>query len=407
MVYKEEEIVQIIRDYFESMFSSSPGNSATTINSALSPIITEEDIAILTSIPTALEIRVAAFSIHADKATGPDGLSAGFFHTHWDKIGPDIVNAVQGFFNGAPLHMVLMTHIQLIPKITNPQKISNYHPIALCNVYYKIYSKLLTRRLQPSMDKLISENQSAFVHGRAIGDNILITHEVLHYLKISKAEQQCAIAVKTDMSNAYDQLEWDFITLVLARLGFHRRLISLIIQCISSVTYSFFSNGLPRGKVVPSRRIRQGDPLPPYIFIMCSEVLYGLCNIVQEEELIQGVKVARGCPRINHLLFADDTIFFLDANESSCEALTALWNSYEEALGQSINTEKSAITFSKRMSTAQKDSIKNFLSIQKEGGVGKYMGLPEHVGRKKCNLFSSYVDWIKKKARGWSNKFIS
>ena len=123
------------------------------------------------------------------------------------------------------------------------------------------------------MDKLISENQSAFVPGRAIGDNVLITHEVLHYLKTSKAEQRCAMVVKTGMSKAYDRLEWDFIALVMARLGFHRSLIGLIIQCISSVTYSFLINGLPRGKVVPSRRIRQGDPLSPYIFIMCSEVL--------------------------------------------------------------------------------------------------------------------------------------
>ena len=102
------------------------------------------------------------------------------------------------------------------------------------------------------MEKLISENQSAFVPGRAIGDNVLITHEVLHTLKTSKAEKRVAMAVKTDMSKAYDRLEWNFISSVLERLGFHHLWIGLITQCISTVTYSFLINGSPRGKVTPS-----------------------------------------------------------------------------------------------------------------------------------------------------------
>ncbi|XP_056842864.1 uncharacterized protein LOC130495483 [Raphanus sativus] len=257
------------------------------------------------------------------------------------------------------------------------------------------------------MEKLISENQSAFVPNRAIGDNVLITHEVLHFLKTSQAEQRCAMAVKTDMSKAYDRLEWDFIAAVLARLGFHRDLIGMIIQCISSVTYSFLINGLPRGKVVLSRGIRQGDPLSPYIFIMCSEVLSGLCNRAQEEGLIQGIKVARGCPSISHLLFADDTMFFLSANEANCDALKSILDSYESASGQSINRDKSAITFSKRAPATLKSSIMDKLQIQKEGGVGKYLGLPEHFGRRKRDLFSSIVDRIKQKARSWSTKFLS
>lgn len=142
--------------------------------------MTDEDNIRLTAIPSAEEIREATFSINAEKAPRPDGFSAGFFHTHWEKVRPDIVREVQGFFDGEPLpENINNTHIRLIPKITNPQKVSDYRPIALCNVYYKIYSKLFTRRLQPLMDKLISENQSAFVLGRAIVDNVLITHEVL------------------------------------------------------------------------------------------------------------------------------------------------------------------------------------------------------------------------------------
>ena len=173
----------------------------------------------------------------------------------------------------------------------------------------------MTKRLQPLLSGIISENQSAFVPGCAISDNVLITHEVLHYLKSSDAEKRCSMAVKTDMSKAYDRLEWDFIKCVLLRLGFHEKWVGLVMQCVSTVTYSFLINGSPRGKVTPSRGIRQGDPLSPYIFILCREVLSGLCNRAQAEGSLKGICVARGSPRVNHLLFADDIMFFTRASK--------------------------------------------------------------------------------------------
>lgn len=100
-------------------------------------------------------------------------------------------------------------------------------------------------------------------------------------------------------------------------------------------------------------------------------------------------------------------MFFLNANEEICEALTNLLCSYEEASGQAINKDKSAITFSRQTPAAIKTSIKNTLQIQKEGGVGKYLGLPEQFERRKQDLFSSIVDRVQQKARGWSTKFLS
>ena len=84
------------------------------------------------------------------------------------------------------------------------------------------------------------------------------------------------------MSKAYDTFEWEFIKLVLERLKFHHRRIMWIMECVSTVTYTFLINGFPRGRVKPSRVVRQENPLSPYIFILCGEVLSGLCNIAQK-----------------------------------------------------------------------------------------------------------------------------
>ena len=140
---------------------------------------------------------------------------------------------------------------------------------------------------------------------------------------------------------------------------------------------------------------------------MCSEVLSGLCNRAQAGGTLVGIQVARGCPQVNHLLFADDTMFFTRANKDCCVALSLILQQYEEASGQRINPDKSSITFSRKTPLALRTMVKRRLKIDKEGGVGKYLGLPEHFGRKKKDLFASIVDKIQQKARGWSTKFLS
>lgn len=101
----------------------------------------------------------------------------------------------------------------------------------------------------------------------------MITHETLHFLKRSGAVKHCSMAVKTDMSKAYDRLEWNFIEAVLRRFGFNDSFCHRVMSCITSVSYSILFNGEAQGHIIPKRGIRQGDPLSPYIFIMCSQML--------------------------------------------------------------------------------------------------------------------------------------
>lgn len=133
----------------------------------------------------------------------------------------------------------------------------------------------------------------SFIPGRAISYNVLITHEILHYLKTTKAKKRCSMTVKSDMSKAYDILEWSFIKCVLSTLGFHDTFVTWILECVTTVSSSFLINDSVLGKVIPQRGIGQGDPLSPYIFIMCNEVLSGLCTKAQQDGRLPEVKVPK------------------------------------------------------------------------------------------------------------------
>ncbi|XP_056863970.1 uncharacterized protein LOC108850387 [Raphanus sativus] len=407
-LYEEEHIAAEIARYFTEIFTTCGSNGEDTVERALSRRISSEVNKELTTIPSATEIRKALFAIHPDKSPGPDGFSASFFQANWNTVGPAIVDEVRGFFiTGIMPESINKTQVRLIPKGQHALKVADYRPIALCNVYYKIISKILSLRLRPVLSSVISENQSAFLPGRAIADNVLITHEILHYLKNSDAKKHCYMAVKTDMSKAYDRLEWDFVRLVFDKLGFDAIWVHWVLQCISTVTYSFLVNDSALGQVIPQRGIRQGDPLSPYIFILCGEVLSGLCRAGQDSGELSGVKIGQYCPRVNHLLFADDTMFFAKATAECCSYLTSTLKAYEKASGQLINATKSSIFFSSKTPQETRRRVKSILGIEKEGGVGKYLGLPELFTRKKSDLFSSIVDRIKLRAAAWSTRRLS
>lgn len=215
------------------------------------------------------------------------------------------------------------------------------------------------------------------------------------------------MAVKTNMSKAYDRMEWGFIRAVLVQMGFDLQWVSWIMSCIVSVSYSFLINGSPQGGIRPTRGIRQEDPLSPYIFILCSEVLSSLCDKALADGSLVGVRVSRANPAVNHLLFADDTMFFCRSNQASVAALRCILQRYESLSGQRINYGKSAITFSAKTPSEVKIRVKGSLSIVAEGGIGKYLGLPELFGRKKRDIFAAILDRIRQKTQSWTTRFLS
>ena len=137
------------------------------------------------------------------------------------------------------------------------------------------------------------------------------------------------MAVKLDMSKANDQVEWSYLEAIMQKIGFHERWIVLMIMCVSTVSYLVLINGEPKGKIVPSRRLRQRDPISPYLFLICAEGLSAMLKKGESEGHIKGVAVCRGAPRVSHLLFADDSIIFCRALITECERVLKVLEDYE------------------------------------------------------------------------------
>lgn len=293
------------------------------------------------------EVKKALFSIGDLKAPGPDGLHAIFFKRFWHLLEDDLVEEVLGAIQRAEVPVGWNdTTIVMIPKVDNPDKVTQFRPISLCNVVYKVISKMLSFRLKQILPEIISDHQSAFVPGRLITDNILLAYECIHTMKRKKGRKGLC-AVKLDMHKAYDRVEWGFLEKIMTKLGFDQRWIKLIMACVSSVRYNVRFNNAETDVFIPSRGLRQGDPLSPYLFLMVAEGLSCMIRKAEERGELDGVRVCRGSPTISHLLFADDSLILMQADKKNADCMASLLDRYCANSGQKLSEAKSSIYFSR------------------------------------------------------------
>nr|XP_023923653.1 uncharacterized protein LOC112035046 [Quercus suber] len=369
--------------------------------------VTEEMRQSLSREVSADEIWEALFQMGPTKAPGHDGMNALFYQKFWHIVGDNVVSAVLDFLqSGNMVSEINHTNIVLIPKVKSPEKMSDFRPISLCNVIYKIISKVLANRLKQVLPQIISLTQSAFVPGRLITDNVLVAYETLHTMHGRKKGKKGSLALKLDVSKAYDRVEWDFLRAIMLKLGFPEIWINWVMTCITSPSFSVLINGKPFGCIAPSRGLRQGDPLSPYLFLLCAEGFTALLAKVEMEERIHGVSICKRAPRISHLLFANDSSLFCQATQREVTAVTDILHIYAQASGQCINMEKSSVLFSSNTPVTQKEWIKSTFGVKEVVCFETYLGLPTMVGRAKYQAFAYLKDLVWRKLQSWKENGI-
>ena len=269
------------------------------------------------------------------------------------------------------------TCIVLITKCQKPIEMSDFRPISLCMVLYKVISKMMANRLTLFFPTLILKHQSAFVPGRLITDNAMVAFEIFHGMKRRGDGKAGSMTFKLDMSKAYDRVEWSFLEKVMLKMGFCRSWIHKIMHCLSSVSYALRLNGRVQGNIIPSRGLRQGDTLFPYLFLLSAEAFSAMLSRVSNDGLIHGARICHSAPRISHLFFADNSILFTKATIHECSVVADIISTYVRASSQKINFNKFEASFSKNMESGRRYQIKALFGVREVERHEEVFGTPD------------------------------
>nr|GEU41753.1 hypothetical protein [Tanacetum cinerariifolium] len=318
------------------------------------------------------EIKRAMFGICDNKAPGLDGFTSMFFKKGWDAV-------------------------------TTPHKVNDFCPISCCNVIYKCISKILTNRLIEGIKEVVSENQSAFVPGRRISDNILLTQELMHNYRLDRGPPRCAF--KVDIQKAYDTVDWCFLDRILTCFGFHPNMVKWVMAYVTSALFSLCINGDVHGFFNGKQGLRQGDPLSPYLFTLAMEILtLMLKRRVRFSDHFQYHKYCEELSIIN-VWFADDLFLFRGDVESAKVIMDSL-NEFKAIFGLVSSIPKSTAYFCNVLNHV-KISILNIMPFSEGKLPVKYLGVPLISSRLLSRDCKILVERVLNKIGDWKNKSLS
>lgn len=218
------------------------------------------------------------FNIGAFKAPGVDGICAIFFHSQSQEIKTSVFKLInEVYLNSKHIEKINQTLLILIPKVNSPESMKHLRLIGLCNVIFKIVSKIMCNRLKTVMAKLVAPNQCSFIQGRHSLDNIVIAQEIIHNMRHMKGKKGFVV-VKVDIETVYDRIEWDFLENTLTDIGFSKKTVDILMVCVKTCHMQVLWNGEASREYKPTRGIRQEDPLSPYLFVLVMERLNQCIN---------------------------------------------------------------------------------------------------------------------------------
>ncbi|KAI0522856.1 hypothetical protein KFK09_005241 [Dendrobium nobile] len=340
------EVIKSLIQYYQGLYNPVPPSNQNLDSFPAGLLLPQTLAHSLSSNVLDEEIKNAVFSGSSNSAPGPDGFNFFFYKSAWHIIGPYVCKAIKSFFLKCYMpNGVKSTALAIIPKHKNATAITDYRPIALCNVLYKIIAKVLAVRLKPVMNLIVMDNQGGFVKSRISTDNILLANEILFLA--GKSRRGNSFCAKLDIRKAFDSVSREFLLARLVQKGFPNLFIKWIKSCITDVNFSIMLNGALEGYFSSSAGLRQGCPLSPYLFCIVMDVLSNLL----ESRGFRGITVDKYS--LSHLLYADDVLIFGEATLENCSILVNILRDFADATGLHINYEKCAIMFPRNLRQAQ------------------------------------------------------
>ncbi|XP_010541224.1 PREDICTED: uncharacterized protein LOC104814739 [Tarenaya hassleriana] len=378
--------------------------SKTELQQILPFRCSEEDNSFLEEIPTESDIRSVVFELPKNKAPGPDGYPVEFLKSCWDLIGADINPAVKEFFTSEKiLKQWNTTLISLIPKVKGADPLKNFRPISCCNTVYKIISKLLVRKLQRIMPQAVASNQTAFISGCNISENVLLAIELVADFKPRDQAQKALL--KVDLSKAFDSVHWEFLLCILQALNLPGKFVGWIRECITTPTFSISFNGESTGFFEGKRGLRQGDPLSPHLFVLVMDVLSRLLDRAVVEGRLMLPPKCRS-PMVSHLCFADDILVFSTSSPASLAGILRLFEAFHSTSGMGLNKQKIKLF-------VDGDDAQGGNLLAENLGVSfahlpvRYLGLPlsaTKLGHREC---ANLQDIIRSRMCSWTSRHLS
>ncbi|XP_026429943.1 uncharacterized protein LOC113326421 [Papaver somniferum] len=303
--------------------------------------ITSTEASILEANFTEEEVLHAISDIANDKAPGPDGFLILFFQKCWRFIKEDIMSTVKEFCTTGTINSKHnSTFITLVPIKDHIETINDCRPICLLTSVYKIIAKVLATRLKLVMDKLISPVQYAYIEGRKIIDGTLIANELVDSRLRS---EKPGIVCKIDLEKDFDRINWRYLEFVLQQMSFSKKWCDWLRFCYSTSSFSVLINGSSFGYFTSTRGVRQGCPVSPLLFNVSMEGFSRFIDKAANQSLFSGFFVSPTSIIVNHLHYADDTIFFVDNNKEELLNLFSALHCFEFIAGLKVNTSKTRL----------------------------------------------------------------
>jgi len=343
--------------------------------------------------------------IFYDSVAGPDVFGAHFYQTFWDIIETDVVHSVQDFFStGLLTKNVNSNLLVLVPKTPGAKTMGDFRPIALTNFQFKIITKILADRLAPITMCIVSLEQRGFIRERHISDCVLLAFEAINC--IDKRQFGGNVALKVDISKAFDTLDWNFLIVVLTQFGFSSVFTQWILSILQSARLSILINAKAVGFFSCFRGVRQGDPLSPLLFCLAEEVLNRAISVARSGGRISPMVFARGIAFPTHILYADDIMIFCTGTKRNIRCLMNIFHDYSSVSRQLVNNSKSKF-FTGAMNNARAQMLVDLLGFSAGVIPFTYLGCPIFKGKPKAVHFLSITDIIKAKLATWKGVSLS